>query len=237
MTSFDRFARETILLDHIRDSLDDELTTDEIQKAELTLDKEIILLIQLACKQDKLQRALDAVKLLHHTATLDSAAKVADFYHLTGLREKIDILKSVRLETDRLRDDRDKRRGWRNAAGPVLSVHEPHMSYAHRSDNPFKNVQPAPSIHRPSLTSAAPSAEPSPFSRRRVDQSETEYSAHNYAKASPPPEKRKRDALDNDNERKASPDDTSKRRVVDKFASHSDGHPSEAFSFDTHSGF
>ena len=70
------------------------MTSDEIATKELELDKVIIQLIQNAYKNDKFPRALDLVKMLHHTASYDMAAKVAGFYHLIGLQEKIETLKA-----------------------------------------------------------------------------------------------------------------------------------------------
>ncbi|KAI0695530.1 WD40-repeat-containing domain protein, partial [Cytidiella melzeri] len=107
----EHIARESMLLDILRDGLpDDELTTDDIARRELALDKEIIQLIQVACKNDKPGRAIDLTKLLHHNASFGVALKVAGFYHLIGLQEKMEMLKEDREDTDRLVVARDRRR-------------------------------------------------------------------------------------------------------------------------------
>lgn len=159
-----------IFLENLKDGLEDDiLTTDELSRTELSLDKELIQLIQLACKADKLQRALDAVKLLHHVASIEAAAKIASFYHLPGLQEKIQILKEYHEDADRLRQERTKRKDWRKTAGYVRpqdeSFSEVRNSNASGSSL-LQNDFTASANYRPGLTSATPSGQPSPFSRK-----------------------------------------------------------------------
>ena len=71
-----------------RDALGDDDPPDEVLARELALDKELVQLIQTACKNDKLPRALELTRMLHHTSSFDMAAKVAAFYRLVGLQEK-----------------------------------------------------------------------------------------------------------------------------------------------------
>ncbi|KAI5120641.1 hypothetical protein M0805_007978 [Coniferiporia weirii] len=219
----ERLARETVFLDYLRDTLDDDgpLTMEDISKTELELDKELIQLIQLACKHGRLQRALDAANLLHHTASLDMALKVADFYHLAGLREKFGVLRAVRAETDRLRDERAQRRDWRAAAAPVSPAPDLFANMAQRAPRLLQNVQPPPPVHRPRLATATPSAEPSPFSRKPVAaQANGAPSARVRIEDSPPPGKRKRDTVDEygQDETLGGPSSESsvKRRVIDE---------------------
>lgn len=145
-----------MLLDILRDGLGEELTTDEISRRELALDKELIQLIQNACKNDKLARALDLTKLLHLTASFDMAIKVAGFYHLIGLQEKMEALKEDREDRDRLADAREKRRQRTTDLAPVpatrYAIAEPPKSKA------FQDFRPPPVIHRPGLERATPSA-------------------------------------------------------------------------------
>jgi len=49
----------------------------------------------MAVKEEKYERALDLAKLLSSEKYLDSALKVANFYHATNLAEKINQLKLV----------------------------------------------------------------------------------------------------------------------------------------------
>ena len=116
----EKYTRDSILLGWNKDALVDAvLTTDEIAKGELSLDKGLIKLMQTAIKADQLQRAHDIVRLMHHSTSLDMALKMAQFYHLLGLEEKIKEWKRVVHDRERLEEERDARRGWRNAARPV----------------------------------------------------------------------------------------------------------------------
>lgn len=84
--------RGEVQITQLRDSLDlsndSELEYTLKQKA-VALDKELLQLVQGACKADNLQRALDLTRLMHNPATIEAAAKIAGFYHLTGLQERI----------------------------------------------------------------------------------------------------------------------------------------------------
>lgn len=150
-----------MLLDILRDGLvDDELTTDDISRRELALDKEVIQLIQAACKDDKLARAIDLAKLLHHNASFDMAIKVAGFYHLIGLQEKIQMLKEDREDDDRLVVARDRRR---ERLGDFASVPAPRAPLAELGPSrpkAFQDFRPPPPVHRPGLERVTPAAEP-----------------------------------------------------------------------------
>ena len=147
-----------------RDALGDELTTDDISRRELGIDKELIQLIQNACKTNKLPRALDLARMLHHTASFDMAIKVAAFYHLPGLQEKMQILKDDREDNDRLTDARDGRKKMSRDYDPVLPPRLPPS----RTDagpskvKPFQDFGPPPAIHRPNLARATPTVAPLP---------------------------------------------------------------------------
>lgn len=72
-----------------------------IKEREVALDKELLQLVQGACKADNLQRALDIARLMHNPATIDAAAKVAGFYHLPGLQERIQRVKGEKEKAKR----------------------------------------------------------------------------------------------------------------------------------------
>ncbi|PIL34239.1 hypothetical protein GSI_03950 [Ganoderma sinense ZZ0214-1] len=155
----EQFARETLLLDILRDSLGDDLSTSDLATRELALDKTLIQLIQHACKSDRLARALDLVRLLHHTPSYDAAAKIAGFYHLIGLQEKIELLKDDREDADRLEGLRDRRRQIQNDFAPVPAMRLPATNAGGSSrPKPFQDFRPPPALHRPGLERATPAA-------------------------------------------------------------------------------
>jgi chromosome transmission fidelity protein 4 len=158
-----RIEREILLLDMRRDELGDELTTDLIAKREMAMDKEFVRLIQLACKKDNIPRAVEVTKLLHHTVSFDMAIKVAEFYHLVGLREKIEILKADREQEDRLVIARDKRRQWAKPDRPPRSNLAAHNSPP-PAPKPLQDYSKPPAIPRPGLARVTPNIEHTQYS-------------------------------------------------------------------------
>jgi len=85
-------VRGEVFLSQLQDSLNQNPDLDiefTVKEREVALDKELLQLVQGACKADNLQRALDVARLMHNPATIEAAAKVAAFYHLPGLQERI----------------------------------------------------------------------------------------------------------------------------------------------------
>jgi chromosome transmission fidelity protein 4 len=152
------FARESMHLQMTRDALGDEDIPDEILKRELALDKELVQLIQTACKNDKLPRVLELTLLLHHTSSFDMAMKVAAFYRLVGLQEKIQALKD-----DRIARGRPQKRDWTRDYDPMLPTRLPPADIP-RGGEPkvFQNFGPPVPVHRPGLARATPSLPPPP---------------------------------------------------------------------------
>ncbi|TFK74051.1 hypothetical protein BDN72DRAFT_122595 [Pluteus cervinus] len=144
--------REMLFIQQAMDALDEELTTDEIVSRERAMDKEFIQLIQTACKNDNIPRALELTKLLHFLPSFDSAAKIAEFYHLAGLREKVHRLKADREENDdRLVIARNKRRRWLKPELPPRQL--PTMGdYPNSMKVDLLNdTRPPPHIERPGM--------------------------------------------------------------------------------------
>ncbi|KAG6818356.1 hypothetical protein H0H93_005614, partial [Arthromyces matolae] len=135
-----------------QDLLDEELTTDDILKREHAMDKEFIMLIQAACKADNVPRAIELAKLLHNNGSFDSAMKIADFYHLVGLREKIAMLKAEREENeDRRLAARDKRRRWLKPDPPIREVQSSHIYGGSERADPLGDERRPPPVERPRL--------------------------------------------------------------------------------------
>ncbi|KAI0281127.1 hypothetical protein BGY98DRAFT_1131847, partial [Russula aff. rugulosa BPL654] len=55
---------------------------------QLALNKELVQLIQTACKNDKLPQALKLTNMLHHTSSFDMTVKVAGFYRLLAYKRR-----------------------------------------------------------------------------------------------------------------------------------------------------
>lgn len=176
-----------------RDNLDEELTTQDIVTREHALDKELIKLIQGSCKSDNSTRALELTKLLHNLSSIDSAIKVASFYHLKSVEDKMRSLKAVREdEDDRAEVAREKRRRWNKVDEPVRQLASSSLaSEFSRPAKPFQDFGPPAAVPRPGLTRAIPSTER--FSS--IVPSESISSAWDTVPSSPPlpPVKRKRD--------------------------------------------
>lgn len=95
---------------NVRVSLLSDLDLDDstLKATEVALDKELLQLVQGACKADNLSRALDAARMMRFPATIDAAAKIAAFYHLPGLEERIHGVKSEN-ELRRRRQEKERR--------------------------------------------------------------------------------------------------------------------------------
>ncbi|KAI0320775.1 WD40 repeat-like protein [Amylostereum chailletii] len=158
----ERLARECMNLHVQRDALGDEDLPSDLLRREVALDKELIQLIQNACKNDKLPRALDLTRMLHHTTSFDAAMKVAQFYHLVGLQEKMQTLKEDREDRDVNAESREKRRRWARDYDPVPPARMPPAEVNGSRIKPFQDFGPPPTVHRPGLTRAAPRSTPVP---------------------------------------------------------------------------
>jgi chromosome transmission fidelity protein 4 len=188
------------------DSLDEELTTDDIVTREKALDKELILLIQGACKTNNIPRAIELANLSHYTSALDAASKIAEFYHLVGLKEKIALIKADREESeDRLIIARNKRRRWLKPEPPLRQLAEPSTSSS-RFD-PLGDVRPPPVIERPGMarvtvpiieTTRYSSLAPTPLPHAISDTQESSTWEDSPLMESPPPadSKRKRTEIE-----------------------------------------
>jgi chromosome transmission fidelity protein 4 len=148
-----------MFLDIARDALGDELTTEDISKRETALDIELIKLLGKACsgnedRPTRQARALDLVRLIHNPAIFDSAIKVAQFYKLRGLEDRIGRVKEMREDEDRLHSARDRRREWAGDVAPVAAPIRPAYGVTANGSRPFEDFNPPAPVARPGLAKA-----------------------------------------------------------------------------------
>lgn len=62
----------------------------------MEMDKSVLKLVQLACKNEKHQQAVDLAKMLHTSAALGGAVKIANLYAISALAERFEQLKDVK---------------------------------------------------------------------------------------------------------------------------------------------
>ncbi|KAJ7703219.1 hypothetical protein B0H17DRAFT_95568 [Mycena rosella] len=192
--SEEKIERNALILEILRDSLDDQITNDDISKREQLMDKEFVLLIQNACQKENIPRAIELAKLIHNTRFLDSVIKISQFYHFDGLTERIQTLKKIREEgEDRLILARDKRKQWTrpDPLPRVLSVATDPIS---SRPKPFQDFGPPPAVSRPGLAPAIPAKETTRYAANTsVDLPST---PTDFSSGSPPENKRKRDEVE-----------------------------------------
>lgn len=140
------------------DTLDEELTTEDVISRERNIDKELILLIQAACKSDDTPRVIELVKLLHQLPSFDAAIKIAGFYHLLGLQEKLAVLKNEREEAeDRLEVLRKKRKRGMKVTNVPREIDYSSTTTATKRNgggryDPLGDTGPPPMIERPGMS-------------------------------------------------------------------------------------
>lgn len=167
------------------------MTTSDITRREMAIDKEFIQLIQQACKANNAPRVLELSRLLHHDKSLEAAIKLADFYHLVGLKDKLETMKSTREDIeDRMIAARDKRMSWNRMDRPQKRIQEPTLTLD-KLHKPFQNFGPPPQIHRPGLSPAILQVQPSRYAS--VAPTEMEYDPPSPSASPAANGKRKRD--------------------------------------------
>ena len=87
----EKYLRETLFSSYRRDGApaDDYALKTQLGRAELETDKHLIKLIQTFCKAERLEAALDAALLLSQAASLVAAGKLAAYYKMPGLEERV----------------------------------------------------------------------------------------------------------------------------------------------------
>ncbi|CCJ31239.1 unnamed protein product [Pneumocystis jirovecii] len=91
----ERHVRESILLTLLEDTIVSSAGNSlklEISKREASIDKILLQLLQIACKEDRQAKALELATLLRLPVSLEAARKVAAHYMKTNLTERITAL-------------------------------------------------------------------------------------------------------------------------------------------------
>nr|ODN89447.1 chromosome transmission fidelity protein 4 [Cryptococcus depauperatus CBS 7841] len=109
-----------------------------VKEAQVNMDKTMIQLVQGACKADNLQRALDVTRLMHNASTVDAAAKVAAFYHLPGLQERMQNLKTEK----EMRKQYVRREERQSLSGVMNKEHHGSLVPTASSSKPFTDFAP-----------------------------------------------------------------------------------------------
>ncbi|KAK4049727.1 DNA polymerase alpha accessory factor Mcl1 [Microbotryomycetes sp. JL201] len=109
-----KYLRETMFVTHRRDGAapDDEELKSSIARQELETDKTVLLLVQSACKADRLEAALDAVLMLSQPASVAAAAKIAHFYNLPSLEDRIELVKEAKTGMRSFENDNKREGKW-----------------------------------------------------------------------------------------------------------------------------
>jgi chromosome transmission fidelity protein 4 len=88
----ERHLRLSILHSLLEDSVASRSTAEsrlELSRRETEIDRTLLPLIQIACKDEKASKALELVRLLRKRASLEYAGKIAVKYGLKSVADKI----------------------------------------------------------------------------------------------------------------------------------------------------
>ena len=139
----------------------------------MEIDKHLLKIIQTSCKAEKLSAALDAALLLTQPASLEAAAKIAGFFRLPTLRERIILVQEGK--TGIRREEEENKRGgkWAHLVDERTVLASKSTTGVGRS----KRVS-MPSSSNASavfgsgrITSAKPGRTPAPVSTTNLDRS------------------------------------------------------------------
>lgn len=97
----ERVLRESIMSSHeksepaLRDEYDDFDVHTTTNASNLAMDKALLQLIQIACKSDKTQRAMELTAALHSPKSVAAAVKIASHFQLVTLAERMQQVAEV----------------------------------------------------------------------------------------------------------------------------------------------
>lgn len=106
--------RGSLFLSHRRDGThpSDYISQATVAQEELATDKYLLKLIQTACKSDKLQAALDLALLISQPDSLGAAAKIAGFFTLDSLKERILLVRDEKMRSLSGEEDNKREGKW-----------------------------------------------------------------------------------------------------------------------------
>ncbi|KAF9576938.1 hypothetical protein EC968_000063 [Mortierella alpina] len=81
-----------------------ERTDNTVAKKELEMDKLALQMIDLACKSDRTQKALDLTAMLCNLRSIDAAVKIAHHHNLHSLMERMNKVKEIKMLEEQDRD-------------------------------------------------------------------------------------------------------------------------------------
>ncbi|KAG0210615.1 hypothetical protein BGX28_009140 [Mortierella sp. GBA30] len=81
-----------------------ERTDNVVAKKELEMDKLALQMIDLACKSDRTQKALDLTAMLCNLRSVDAAVKIAHHHNLHSLMERMNKVKEIKMMEEQDRD-------------------------------------------------------------------------------------------------------------------------------------
>ena len=164
----EKVLRESIYLGHLRESKnnnededEDDIIENEMKSNEINIDKQILQLMQTACKAQKYQRALDAVKMLHQFQSIDVALQIASYFEVASLQDRIYLLKEDKLRAKE-KEDKKRRKRYQNERifSRPLSNFNSQLSNQSQSKTPSAPSFPSRRPESRRKFEAAPSPEP-----------------------------------------------------------------------------
>ncbi|ORY88650.1 hypothetical protein BCR35DRAFT_350884 [Leucosporidium creatinivorum] len=135
----EKYLRESLFISHRRDGAD---PTDHVLKAtlarqELDSDKQLLVIIQTACKSERLETALDAALLLTQPASIAAAAKIARFFNLPGLEERIQLVEEAKTGIRKFEDENKRGGKWAHLVDDRTIIAPPRPGEGGRRSNLF----------------------------------------------------------------------------------------------------
>ena len=142
----EKYARESMMTANRRDGApaDDYAFKSALAREELETDKCLLKIIQSACKSERLHAAFDAALMLSQPGSLDAAAKIAHFFSLPTLVERIELIKDSKMGLRRWEEDNKRDVKWQHLVDDRTVVNSRSLFSAPLGSAPSSSV-PAPS--------------------------------------------------------------------------------------------